>query len=69
METLRHPVNPGISSLKDDTHRGNLENLETSLTQAHTSISQMGDVESDSDEEIVIFQGRSQELQVSNTGF
>lgn len=59
METLHHPVSPGISPINDDMHRGEFENLETSLTQVHTSIPHTVDVERDSDEDIVIFQGRS----------
>ena len=59
METPHHPVSPGISPINDDTHRGEFENSETSLAQTHTSIPHRVDVERDSDEDIVIFRGRS----------
>jgi hypothetical protein len=59
IEALRHPVSPGISPINDDTHQGEFENLETSLTQTHTSTLHRVDVERDSDEDVVIFQGRS----------
>ena len=59
METLHRPVSPGISPVSSDTHRGRFGNLETSPTQAHTPIPHTVDAERDSDEDIVIFQGRN----------
>jgi hypothetical protein len=59
VEALHHPAGPGVSPINDDTHRGEFENLETSLTQTRISTPHRVDVERDSDEDVVIFQGRS----------
>jgi hypothetical protein len=64
METLHHPVSPGISPIDDDTDQEESENSGTLLTQTHTSIPHRADAER---EDIVIFRGRSEALRVSNT--
>jgi hypothetical protein len=66
METLHQPVSPGISPMNGDTDQEESESLGTLLTQTHTSTPHRVDVERDSDEDIVIFQGRSEAFRVSN---
>lgn len=64
MEVIHSPVSRRPSSANSDTPHRNFGNLETSRTQGHTPISYMVDVESDSDEDIVIVKGRNRAVQV-----